>query len=237
MSFLAQEFIRRKRDGAPVSDAEIAAFVAGLTCGDVAPEQASAFAMAVFFRGMDARETAALTQAMTHSGAVLDWRAMKLTRPIVDKHSTGGIGDNVSLILAPAVAACGAHVAMIAGRGLGHTGGTIDKLEAIPGYATAPARARFQEIVRDVGCAIIGQTDDLAPADRRLYAIRDATATVESIPLIVASILSKKLAAGLDGLAMDVKCGGGAFMTTRADADALARALVDTGAAADCWSR
>lgn len=232
MNFLAQEIIRRKRDGAALPDEEIAWFAQGLADGRVSAEQAAAFAMAVFFRGMDARETAALTRAMTDSGARLDWRACDLRGPVVDKHSTGGIGDNVSLILAPAVAACGAHVPMIAGRGLGHTGGTVDKLDSIPGYQTAPDRARFQAVARDVGCAIVGQTDDLAPADRRLYAIRDATATVESIPLIVASILSKKLAAGLDALAMDVKTGGGAFMARRADADALARALAATGAAA-----
>lgn len=232
MGFLAQEIIRRKRDGASLSDEEIGWFASGIADGGVAAEQASAFAMAVLFRGMDARETAALTRAMTATGVTLDWRGADLAGPALDKHSTGGIGDNVSLILAPAVAACGAHVAMIAGRGLGHTGGTVDKLESIPGYRTAPERARFQHVVRDVGCAIIGQTDDLAPADRRLYAIRDATATVESIPLIVASILSKKLAAGLGALVMDVKTGGGAFMSEYAEAEALARALVSTGAAA-----
>src|SRR5690349_5962946 len=165
--------------------------------------------MALFLRGADADERVRLTLAMRDSGTVLDW---DLGRPVVDKHSTGGVGDKVSLILAPVLAACGGKVPMISGRGLGHTGGTLDKLDSIPGYDTAPDLEHLRRVVAETGCAIIGQTADLAPADRRLYAIRDATATVESIPLIVASILSKKLAAGLDALVMDVKAGSGAFM-------------------------
>jgi thymidine phosphorylase len=227
---LPQEIIRRKREGAALSADEIGAFVAGLTAGEVSDAQASALAMAIFFQGLDLDECAALTFAMTRSGAVLDWRGVGLPGPAVDKHSTGGVGDTVSLILAPAVAACGVFVPMIAGRGLGHTGGTIDKLESIPGYATRPGRTRFMEVVRRCGCAIIGQTDDLAPADRKLYAIRDVTGTVESIPLITASILSKKLAAGLDALVMDVKTGSGAFMATPDEAQALADSLAAVGA-------
>lgn len=223
---LPQEIIRRKRDGHALERDEIASFVAGLTTGAITEGQAAALAMAVFFRGMSANECAALTRAMTASGHVLDWRGM-CDGPVLDKHSTGGVGDNVSLVLAPAVAACGGFVPMISGRGLGHTGGTLDKLEAIPGYDATPDRATFMRTVAQVGCAIIGQTAELAPADRRLYAIRDVTATVESIPLITASILSKKLAAGLSGLAMDVKTGSGAFMPTEDGAGDLARSIVD----------
>ncbi len=222
---LPQEIIRNKRDGKALGDSEISFFIAGLTEGSVTGEQAAAFAMAVFFRGLSRGECAALTQAMAHSGKVLNWRARALGGPVLDKHSTGGVGDNVSLMLAPMVAACGGFVPMISGRGLGHTGGTLDKLESIPGYNTAPAETLFARALKDTGCAIIGQTGDLAPADGRLYAIRDVTATVESIPLITASILSKKLAAGLDGLAMDVKTGNGAFMTSRGDALQLAQSL------------
>ncbi|MDB5510317.1 MAG: deoA [Hyphomicrobiales bacterium] len=223
---LPQEIIRRKRDGHELETGEIETFVAQLTSGAITEGQAAAFAMAVFFRGMSARECAALTRAMMASGTVLDWRGA-FDGPVLDKHSTGGVGDNVSLVLAPAVAACGGFVPMISGRGLGHTGGTLDKLEAIPGYGATPDRATFERVVASVGCAIIGQTGELAPADRRLYAIRDVTATVESIPLITASILSKKLAAGLGGLAMDVKTGSGAFMPTDAGAQDLARSIVD----------
>src|SRR3954471_2644455 len=183
--------------------------------------------MALFLRGMEPAERVALTNAMTRSGTVLDW---DLDRPVVDKHSTGGVGDKVSLMLAPIVAACGGAVPMISGRGLGHTGGTLDKLESIPGYVTTPALERLRQVVAEAACAIVGQTGALAPADRRLYAIRDATATVESIPLIVASILSKKLAAGLDALVMDVKAGSGAFMETIEDARALALAIVQVAA-------
>lgn len=236
-AFLAPEIIRRKRDGAALGRDEIDFFVSGLVSGAVGAEQASALAMAIFFRGMDARECADLTAAMTDSGTRLDWRALALPGPVLDKHSTGGVGDVVSLMLAPMVAACGGFVPMIAGRGLGHTGGTVDKLESIPGYDTAPDLALMQRVVREAGCAIVGQSDDLAPADRRLYAIRDVTATVESIPLITASILSKKLAAGLDALVMDVKTGNGAFMATLAQSRALARALVDTGVAAGLPTR
>jgi thymidine phosphorylase len=211
---LPQEIIRAKRDGAALSDAEIGEFIAGLASGEVTEGQAAAFAMAVFFRGMTLDERVALTRAMTRSGATIDWRDANLPGPILDKHSTGGVGDNVSLMLAPMLAAAGAYVPMISGRGLGHTGGTLDKLDSIPGYVSQPDLALFKRVVKEAGCAIIGQTADLAPADRRLYAIRDVTATVESIALITASILSKKLAAGLQGLVMDVKTGSGAFMPT-----------------------
>ncbi len=223
-TFLPQETIRRKRDGQTLSEAEIAELVATLADGRLTEGQAAAFAMAVFFRGMTDEECAAMTRAMTASGSRLEWRG--LDRPVLDKHSTGGIGDKVSLILAPAVAACGGAVPMISGRGLGHTGGTLDKLESIPGYDAAPGLERLARVVREVGCAIVGQTAELAPADRRLYAIRDVTATVESAPLIVASILSKKLAEGLDGLAMDVKVGSGAFMRGLPAARELAARLV-----------
>jgi thymidine phosphorylase len=229
---LPQETIRRKRDGETLAAEEIEAFIAGLTSGAVTEGQAAAFAMAVFFKGMTLDERVALTLAMMHSGAVLDWREAALPGPILDKHSTGGVGDNVSLMLAPMLAACGAFTPMISGRGLGHTGGTLDKLDSIPGYVAQPDLALFRRTVAEAGCAIIGQTADLAPADKRLYAIRDVTATVESIALITASILSKKLAAGLQGLAMDVKTGSGAFMTSLAGARDLAQSLatVATGA-------
>jgi len=223
---LPQETIRAKRDGGRLPAEAIAAFVAGISDGSITEGQAAAFAMAVFFRGLDADERAALTRAMADSGRVLAWN--DLPGPVLDKHSTGGVGDKVSLMLAPIVAACGGYVPMISGRGLGHTGGTLDKLDSIPGYDTAPDLATFGRVVRSAGCAVIGQTDDLAPADRRLYAIRDVTATVESIPLIVASILSKKLAAGLQGLVMDVKTGSGAFMAALDDARDLADAIAET---------
>jgi thymidine phosphorylase len=227
--FLPQEIIRKKRDGSELSREEIEAFIEGLTTGTVGEGQAAAFAMAVFFKGMSREERIALTLAMRNSGTVLSWSRDRFPGPVLDKHSTGGIGDNVSLVLAPMLAACGAFVPMISGRGLGHTGGTLDKLESIPGYNTSPTLQVFQETVRTAGCAVIGQTDDLAPADRRLYAIRDVTATVESIPLIAASILSKKLAAGLDALVLDVKVGTGAFMQSLTDARELATALVEIG--------
>ena len=222
---LPQEIIRRKRDGNTLKDEEISKFIQGLTSGRVTEGQAAAFAMAVFFRGMKTPESVALTLAMMRSGTQLSWP--ELDGPVLDKHSTGGIGDNVSLMLAPAVAACGGFVPMISGRGLGHTGGTLDKLDSIPGYISQPDNALFRKVVRETGTAIIGQTNDLAPADKRLYAIRDVTATVESIPLITASILSKKLAAGLQGLVMDVKTGNGAFMPTLDKAQELATSLVD----------
>ncbi|MBD8900839.1 MULTISPECIES: thymidine phosphorylase [Methylobacterium] len=220
---LPQELIRAKRDGRVLTDAEITDFISGLTDGRVTEGQAAAFAMAVFFRGLSLPERVALTRAMTHSGTVLDW---DLPGPVLDKHSTGGVGDTVSLALAPMVAACGGYVPMISGRGLGHTGGTLDKLASIPGYDATPGLDRFRSVTRSIGCAIIGQTSDLAPADRRLYAIRDVTGTVESLDLITASILSKKLAAGLGGLVMDVKTGSGAFMAGTDEARALAESIV-----------
>lgn len=225
--FFPQEIIRRKRDGAALTRDEIDFLVRGISDGTLADSQVAAFAMAVFFRGMTRDEGVALTRAMTGSGRVLDWKAASLPGPVLDKHSTGGVGDKVSLMLAPIVAACGGVVPMISGRGLGHTGGTLDKLASIPGYDVAPDPAKFRRVVEAAGCAIIGQTADLAPADRRLYAIRDITATVESIPLITASILSKKLAAGLDALVMDVKFGSGAFMPPFERARELARSIVD----------
>lgn len=220
---LPQEVIRSKRDGKALSTDEVKEFISGLTNGSVSEGQVAAFAMAVFFNGMSADEAVGLTLAMRDSGTILNW---DLPGPIVDKHSTGGIGDNVSLMLAPMLAACGCYVPMISGRGLGHTGGTLDKLDSIPGYNTTPDNALFGKVTREVGCAIIGQTANLAPADKRLYGIRDVTATVESIPLITASILSKKLAAGLQHLVMDVKCGSGAFMSRKEDARSLAKSLV-----------
>lgn len=224
-AMLPQEIIRRKRDGHRLTADEIAAFVAGLSDGSFTDGQVAALAMAVFLNGMSRREAVALTLAMRDSGDVLDWS--DLPGPVTDKHSTGGVGDNVSLMLAPVVAACGAYVPMISGRGLGHTGGTLDKMDSIPGYTAQPDNALFRRTVREVGCAIIGQTARLAPADKRFYAIRDVTATVESIQLITASILSKKLAAGLQSLVLDVKAGNGAFMATRKEAAALAKSLVE----------
>jgi len=223
MAYLPQEIIRRKRDGGTLEAAEIESFIEGLTSGAVSEGQAAAFAMAIFFRGLTVPERVALTRAMMNSGEVLTW---DLPGAVLDKHSTGGVGDTVSLALGPAVAACGGYVPMISGRGLGHTGGTLDKFDSIPGYVTQPDLDTFRRVTREVGCAIIGQTADLAPADKRLYAIRDVTATVESIDLITASILSKKLSAGLQGLVMDVKFGSGAFMDNAKDARALAESLV-----------
>jgi thymidine phosphorylase len=220
---LPQEVIRRKRDGAALSREEVQDFIAGLTSGSVSEGQVAAFAMAVFFRGMSREEAVGLTLAMRDSGTVLRW---DLPGPVVDKHSSGGIGDNLSLMLGPMLAACGCYVPMISGRGLGHTGGTLDKLDSIPGYVTQPDLGLFRKVTREAGCAIIGQTADLAPADKRLYGIRDVTATVESIPLITASILSKKLAAGLQHLVLDVKTGSGAFMATLEEARGLADSLV-----------
>ncbi len=225
-SFLPQEIIRSKRDGSRLTDVEIGQFVGGLTDGSIGDGQAAALAMAVFFQGMDIGERVALTRAMSQSGDTMHWNRNDLHGPVIDKHSTGGVGDKVSLMLAPLVAACGGHVPMISGRGLGHTGGTLDKLESIPGYITRPDNDLFHKVVADVGCAIIGQTSNLAPADGRLYAIRDVTATVESVALITASILSKKLAAGLDALVMDVTFGNGAFMTDLDRAEELARSIV-----------
>ena len=222
--FLPQEIIRKKRDGSKLDPAEIAAFIEGLTAGGVTEGQAAAFAMAVFFNGMQTEETVALTLAMRDSGKTLCWQ--HLDGPVLDKHSTGGIGDKVSLILAPLIAAIGGYVPMISGRGLGHTGGTLDKLDSIPGYVSTPDLDTFRRAVGQAGSAVVGQTAELAPADGRLYAIRDVTATVDIAPMIVASILSKKLAAGLSGLVMDVKVGSGAFLPSIDAARSLAKDLV-----------
>ena len=226
---LTQEIIRKKRDRQALSRDEIADFVRGVVDGSVANEQVAAFAMAVYFNDMSPSECVALTLAQRDSGQVLSWDAFDLPGPLIDKHSTGGVGDLTSLLLGPMVAACAGFVPMISGRGLGHTGGTLDKLAAIPGYNLVPEARTFQRIVREVGVAIIGQTAQLAPADKRIYAIRDVTATVESIAMITASILSKKLAAGLEGLTMDIKVGSGAFMPTYEKSLELARSIVEVG--------
>lgn len=224
--FLPQEVIRHKRDGAVLDEDEISAFVAGVTDNSVTEGQIAALCMAILLKGMTLAERVALTRAMTRSGSMLDWSTKGLDGPVLDKHSTGGVGDKVSLILGPVIAACGGYVPMISGRGLGHTGGTLDKFDSIPGYKTQPDTVTLEAVVRQAGCAIIGATDDIAPADRRIYAIRDVTGTVESIDLITASILSKKLAAGLDALVLDVKFGSGAFKPDPDDARALAKSLV-----------
>ena len=221
--WMPQEVIRKKRDGQAISREDIRKFVMGIADDSVSEGQAGAFAMATVLKGMDLDERTELTLAMRDSGDVMDWA---LPGPVVDKHSTGGVGDLVSLVLGPILAACGCYVPMISGRGLGHTGGTLDKLESIPGYNIMPTNERFREIVEQIGVAIIGQTGDLAPADKRLYAVRDVTATVESIDLITASILGKKLAEGLDALVMDVKVGNGAFMADMAAATELAESIV-----------
>ena len=218
--FLAQEIIRKKRDGHALSDEEIRFFINGIRDNTISEGQIAALAMTIFFHDMTMPERVSLTMAMRDSGTVLDWKSLHLNGPIVDKHSTGGVGDVTSLMLGPMVAACGGYIPMISGRGLGHTGGTLDKLESIPGFIF-PDDNRFREIIKDVGVAIIGQTSSLAPADKRFYATRDITATVDSIPLITASILAKKLAEGLDALVMDVKVGSGAFMPTYELSEAL----------------
>jgi thymidine phosphorylase len=223
---LPQEIIRRKRDGHELSAEEIAFIVKGIHDGSLSEGQVAAFAMTVFFQDMTTAERVALTLGLSNSGVRLDWSDLNLPGPVLDKHSSGGVGDKVSLMLAPIVAACGAFVPMISGRGLGHTGGTLDKLSSISGYDVQPDIATFRKVVREVGCAVIGQTDELAPADRRLYATRDVTGSVESISLLVSSILSKKIAEGLDGLVMDVKCGSGAFCDTEEMARDLAESLV-----------
>jgi len=227
----ARQIIAAVRDDRGLSADAARWFAGGLASGEVTDAQAGAFAMAVLLRGLSAPDRVGWTLAMRDSGKVLDWA---MPGPVIDKHSTGGIGDCTSLLLAPALAACGAYVPMISGRGLGHTGGTLDKLEAIPGYRCDQSVEALTRITREVGCAIIGATADIAPADRRLYGIRDVTGTVESIDLICASILSKKLAAGLEALVLDVKVGSGAFMKTLPQARALARALVDTANGAGC---
>lgn len=229
---LFTDIIRKKRDGGELTAEEIAFFVAGLTDGSIPEEQVSALAMAIFLNSMSAVEAGSLTMAMAASGTMLEWQNDGLDGPVVDKHSTGGVGDKVSFLLAPIAAACGCYVPMISGRGLGHTGGTTDKIESIPGYKSTPEFDLFRKVVKDTGCAIIGQTADLAPADRRFYAIRDVTATVESVPLITASIMSKKIAAGLDALVMDVKVGSGAFMTSAEQAEELAQSIISTAAKA-----
>ncbi|MEM7501758.1 MAG: thymidine phosphorylase [Pseudomonadota bacterium] len=224
------DVIRKKRDGHALDESDLEFFVSGLADGSLPAEQVSALAMAVFLNSMSLAEAGTLTRLMAHSGTVMDWSGEDLGGPIVDKHSTGGIGDKVSFLLAPIAAACGCFVPMISGRGLGHGGGTLDKVGAIPGYDATPDGPLFRKAVKEAGCAIIGQTADLAPADRRLYSIRDVTSTVESVPLITASILSKKMAAGLDALVMDVKVGSGAFMATMDEAETLAASIIGTGA-------
>ena len=221
---LPQEIIRKKRNKQPLTNEEINEFIAGVTNGTIVDAQIAALTMAIFLNGMTKEETSALTLAMRDSGDVLKWN--DLNGPVVDKHSSGGVGDKVSLMLAPMIAACGGYVPMISGRGLGHTGGTLDKFDSIPGYQTAPSNDIFRQTVKNVGCAIIGQTGNLAPADKKIYAIRDVCATVESVNLITASILSKKLAAGLDCLVMDLKCGNGAFMDSLEHAEELASSIV-----------
>lgn len=225
---LPQNIIRKKRDKQPLLESEIQAFVNGLTDGSFTDAQASSMAMAIFLNGMSTDETVALTTAMKNSGTVLDWQGA-VDGPVVDKHSTGGVGDKVTIMLAPLVAACGGYVPSITGRGLGHTGGTVDKLESVKGLNMQPDLNQLKTLVSELGTAIISQTNELAPADRRLYALRDVTSTVESIPLITASILSKKLAEGLDALVMDVKVGSGAMMNNIDDARKLARSIVDVG--------
>lgn len=227
--FLPQEIIRKKRDGGVLSADEIRFFVRGIPDGSVTEGQIAAFAMAVYFNDMTMDERVAFTLAMRDSGQVMEWRSLDLPGPVLDKHSTGGVGDVVSLMLGPMIAACGGFVPMISGRGLGHTGGTLDKFDAIPGYGTVPELDTFRKVVKDVGVAIIGQTAQLAPADRRFYGIRDTTATVESVAMITGSILSKKLAAGLDALVMDVKFGSGAFMPTLEKSRELAESIVSVG--------
>ena len=221
------DIIKLKRDGRSLDDADLRAFVDGYVRGDVADYQMAAFAMSVFFRGMDKRELTVLTSAMLHSGTIVDLAHVPGVK--VDKHSTGGVGDKISLPLAPAVAACGVAVPMVSGRGLGHTGGTLDKLESIPGFKVDLPLERYRELVKEIGCCLIGQTKEIAPADKKLYALRDVTATVDCIPLIASSIMSKKLAEGIDALVLDVKVGSGAFMKTVEDARELARTMVDLG--------
>ena len=232
--FLPQEIIRKKRDGHALTEEEIRFFINGVRDNTVSEGQIAALAMTIYFHDMSLPERVALTMAMRDSGTVLNWKSLGLNGPVVDKHSTGGVGDVTSLMLGPMVAACGGYVPMISGRGLGHTGGTLDKLEAIPGFDIYPSDNRFRDIIKQVGVAIIGQTSSLAPADKRFYATRDITATVDSIPLITASILAKKLAEGLDALVMDVKVGSGAFMPTYEASESLAQSIVGVANGAGC---
>jgi pyrimidine-nucleoside phosphorylase len=232
---LPREIIRKKRDGEELSPAELTDLVTAITDGSVPDYQAAAFLMAVFFRGMTPGELAAWTQAMLHSGDVIDLSTIPQAK--IDKHSTGGVGDKISLPLAPAVAACGVAVPMVSGRGLGHTGGTLDKLESIPGFRVDLSIDLFRQQVRELGCCLIGQTERIAPADRKLYALRDVTSTVESVPLIASSIMSKKLAEGIDGLVLDCKVGSGAFMKTLEQARELARTIVGIGKSAGKQAR
>lgn len=233
---LTQEIIRKKRDRQALSPAEIRQYITGVTDGSVGEGQVAAMSMAILLNGMDRDERVALTMAMAQSGITVDWSGEDLPGPVLDKHSTGGVGDKVSLMLAPLVAACGGYVPMISGRGLGHTGGTLDKMDSIPGYVSQPDLPTLKRVVKSTGCAVVGATSDIAPADRRIYAIRDVTGTVESLDLITASILSKKLAAGLQGLVMDVKFGSGAFMPDYARARELAESItgVCNGAGVRC---
>ncbi|MCH9270262.1 thymidine phosphorylase [Pantoea ananatis] len=232
--YLAQEIIRKKRDGHALSEDEIRFFINGVRDNSVSEGQIAALAMTIYFHDMSLPERVALTMAMRDSGTVLNWKSLNLNGPVVDKHSTGGVGDVTSLMLGPMVAACGGYIPMISGRGLGHTGGTLDKLEAIPGFDIFPNDDHFRQTIKQVGVAIIGQTNSLAPADKRFYATRDITATVDSIPLITASILAKKLAEGLDALVMDVKVGSGAFMPTYEASENLAQAIVGVANGAGC---
>ena len=230
--FLPQEVIRRKREGEVLASDDIREFILGVTNNTVSEGQVAAFAMATYFQGMNIDERVALTCAMRDSGEVMNWSADNLGGPIVDKHSTGGVGDVVSLMLGPMIAACGGFVPMISGRGLGHTGGTLDKLDSIPGYTTMASESLFKQVVKEAGVAIVSQTGELAPADKRIYGIRDVTATVESIDMITASILAKKLAEGLDALVMDVKVGSGAFMPTFDKSVELAESIVKVASGA-----
>jgi pyrimidine-nucleoside phosphorylase len=226
------ELIQRKRDGEELSDGELEELILGYARGEIPDYQLAAFAMAVYFRGLSPRETYALTDAMVRSGETIDFQA-EIGRPVADKHSTGGVGDKASLVVGPLVAACGIPFGKMSGRGLGHTGGTLDKLESIPGYRVELSREEFVEQVREVGLAVIGQTEELVPADKQLYALRDVTATVENVSLIAASIMSKKIAAGANAIVLDVKVGDGAFMKTLQDARELAGVMLELGRRAD----
>ena len=223
---IPQEIIRKKRDNKALTKEEISLFVKGLTDGSFSDPQIAAMSMAIFSNGMTPEETVNLTEAMTASGDTIDWSRIVDEELVCDKHSTGGVGDKTSIILAPILAACGLFVPMISGRGLGHTGGTLDKFDSIPGYNTQPDLDTFKKVVKEVGCAIIGQTNNLAPADKKLYSIRDIVGTVESLPLITSSILSKKIASGLKTLVLDVKVGNGSFNSTLEIARDLSNSLV-----------